>query len=356
MTVSSSRAFRVRALFPAAENSPDMNRRTALLPALAAILALAACVPASPATPADEPAPSAPLTEAASYPVTIDNCGFDVTVAAPPERIVTIKSTSTELVLALGLGDRLVGTAFSDGELPAGLTLPAHNPPVLSDKAPGSEAVLAVEPDFILAGWESNLTSENAGDRGDLATWGISTYVAPPACQAPEYQPNPLTFEDIFSFILEAGALLGVPETAEALVADQVQALQGIDPVTSHPTAVWYSSGSETPFVGGGIGAPQLLMDTAGLVNINAGVNETWASVAWEAIADEDPDLIVLVDSAWNSAEHKISVLESMPVTAAMTAVKNGNYLIVDFPASEAGIRSVEAAASLAEQAKALGW
>src|SRR5699024_7490617 len=112
-------------------------------------------------------------------------------------RIVTIKSTSTELVLALGAGDRLVGTAFSDGDVPEELALPDPPPPVLSDTAPQNESVLAVEPDFVLGGWESNFTADNAGERADLDSLGVATYVAPPACQGQGYQPSPLTFEHI---------------------------------------------------------------------------------------------------------------------------------------------------------------
>jgi len=337
---------------------PGAFART-LTVASASALALAACASApgaagpSPESPAASPAPP-PSASPAGFTAPVDNCGFHLAVDSAPERIVTIKSTSTELVLALGLGEKLVGTAFPDGDLPDHLTLPNPPPPVLSEKAPGSEAVLAVEPDFIFAGWESNLTAENAGERADLAELGIATYVAPPACQEAPYQPAPLTFEHIFAYITEAGALLGAPEAAADLVAAQRAELAAITPAAGSPTAVWYSSGSDIPFVGGGIGAPQLLMETAGLRNINADLPETWASVAWEAIAAEDPDLIVLVDSAWNSVDHKIQVLESNPVTAAMTAVREGSYLVVDFPASEAGVRSVAAAASLAEQAA--GW
>lgn len=282
--------------------------------------------------------------------MSIDNCGFKLTVESAPERIVTIKSTSTELVLALGLGERLVGTAFPDGDLPGDLAMPDPAPPVLSDKAPGSEAVLAVEPDFVLAGWESNFTDETAGAREDLDSWGIGTYVATPACQDPQYQPDPLAFEHIFDYVTEVGSLLGEPERAADLVASQRSELERLTPSTAGLSAVWYSSGSDIPFVGGGIGAPQLLMDTAGLRNINEELEDTWASVAWEAIADEDPDVIVLVDSAWNTAENKIEVLTSTPVTAAMPAVQNSRYLTVAFPASEAGVRSVRAAISLTDQ------
>ncbi len=291
-----------------------------------------------------------------SAPEQIDNCGFSLTMDAAPERIVTIKSSTTELVLALGAGDRIVGTAFPDGDLPEGLQFPEPAPPELAEKAPGSEAVLAVEPDLIIAGWESNLTAENAGEREDLESWGIASYVAPPACEEPEYRPTPLTFEHIFDYILETGTLIGEEEAAAEIVAAQRETLEGITTPEETLSALWYSSGSDIPFVGGGIGAPQLLMEAAGLRNINENLEETWASVSWEAIADADPEVIVLVDSAWNSVEYKIEKLESNPVTAAMTAVKHGRYLTIDFPASEAGIRSVDAAASLAEQVAEIDW
>src|SRR5699024_9872429 len=77
------------------------------------------------------------------------------------------------------------------------------------------------EPDIVFAGWESNFTSETAGEREELAELGITTYVAPPACQEPQYQPNPLTFDDIFDYLTQTGELLGAPEAAAELVAAQ---------------------------------------------------------------------------------------------------------------------------------------
>lgn len=286
----------------------------------------------------------------AGYPVTVDNCDTEVTVEAPPERIVTIKSTSTELVLSLGLADRLVGTAFSDGPLPEHLTDAGADVPVLAERAPSSEVVLGAEPDLVLAGWESNFSADSAGERSELTDLGIATYVNPAACLEEAYQPDPLTFQHIFDDITEAGDLLGAPEAAEALVAEQQDTLAQVQPSTGGLTALWYSSGSDIPYVGGGIGAPQLLLETVGLTNIMADVPETWASGSWEDIAAQNPDVIVLVDSAWNTAEHKIEVLESSPVTSTMDAVLDQRYLVVPFPASEAGVRSVPAAVDLSDQ------
>lgn len=296
---------------------------------------------------AAEPAPTA--TEPAS--VTVTNCGFELTVDSPPQRIVTIKSTSTELVLALGLGDRIVGQAFPDGPVPADLA--SVDVPVISDFAPSEEAVLELEPDFVFGGWESNFTAENAGERAELKDLGIGSYVSPAACKG-EYQPAHLSFDDIFGYITEAGEILGAPDAAADLVAAQSAELADISADDSGKTALWWSSGTDTPYVGAGIGAPQLVLDTIGLKNIAGDVDDTWTSFNWEAVIAANPDVIVLVDASWNTAESKKAYLASNPATANLDAVKNERYLVVPFAAGEAGVRSVAAATSLAEQLAAL--
>ena len=55
-------------------------------------------------------------------------------------------------------------------------------------------------------------------------------------------------------------------------------------------------------------------------------------------------------DSDWNSATHKMDYLAGNPATAAMTAVQQKRYIVVPFASSEAGVRSVEAAVSIATQ------
>ena len=93
-----------------------------------------------------------------------------------------------------------------------------------------------------------------------------------------------------------------------------------------------------------------MLMQAAGLENIAADVEDTWTPYSWEVVAERNPDVIVLIDSSWGKAEKKIEILESNPVTAKLDAVREGRYLVLPFPASEAGVRSVTAVASLVEQ------
>ncbi|TFD69094.1 putative F420-0 ABC transporter substrate-binding protein [Cryobacterium sp. Hb1] len=322
---------------------PRIVARLAALTAVSLLLSGCAATVAPAATSTDAPAASA------NYPITVDNCGTSVTVTTAPERIVSIKSSATELLLALGVGDRIVGSAFLDGPLPESLETIGADLNVISDFLPGQEAVLALNPDFIYGGWESNFTADGAGERDALTALGVSTYVSPAACKG-ERMPNPLTFDTVFTEIEEAGAIFGAAPVAADLVSTLQDELAALEPTSTDTTALWYSSGTTTPYVGAGIGSPEMIMQAAGLSNIFADVSDTWTSVGWESVIEANPSVIVLVDATWNTAASKITHLESDPATQVLDAVKNQRFIILPFASTEAGIRNVEAASSVITQ------
>jgi iron complex transport system substrate-binding protein len=332
------------------------RRRTTTVSAALLLLTLAGCASESAAgsSATGAAAASAPSSSATFSPVTLDNCGTTVRVTTPPTHVVTIKSTSTEMLLALGLQKTIVGTAFSDGPVPTQDQAAYSAIPVLSDQVPGQEALLAAKPDFVYGGWESNFSADGAGDRAGLAKLGIGTYVSPAACKESGYQPDPLTFDDVFNEVREVAGIFGVKARAETLITRQKAQLASITKPAKPVTALWYSSGSGTPYVGAGIGAPQMIMNAVGLTNVFADVHDTWTSVGWEKIVAADPDVIVLIDASWNTAASKITALEQNPATNQLTAVREHHYLTLPFPASEAGVRNADAAVSLSQQLAAL--
>ncbi len=288
---------------------------------------------------------------ATDYPLTIENCGATITFDAPPERVVTIKSTATELLLALGLAEKIVGVGFQDGPVPDAWA-PATPLPILADRVPSQEVVLEAEPDFVYGGWESSFAADGAGTRDGLHALGVATYVAPTACRS-QGTPDKLSFEDVFDQIVEMGAIFDVEDRATQLVAEQRTMLEEIKPA-SNLTGLWYSSATSTPYVGAGLGGPQMTMEALGIANIFADVEDTWTSASWEAIVDADPDVMILVDAAWNSVDQKITLLNDNPATANLSAVQNERYITIPFPAAEPGIRSIPAAADLARQLQEL--
>lgn len=298
--------------------------------------------------------PSDATTQTA-YPIDVDTCGTTTTFTKAPERVVTAKSSTMEMMLALGVGDKIVGTSYLDGPLAPwlaaepGATSQAVTTP-LSEKLAGQESLLELEPDLVYVGWESNLSADGMGERASYEKLGVNTLVSPSACKGSDYQPNPLTYEDVFSEIQLMGRVFDAQDQANSIVENERQELAKITKDTRGLSALWYSSGSKIPFVGGAKGSAQLTMDTIGLTNIGADIDDTWGQMSWEKVIEADPDVIVLVDSAWGSTEKKIGVLESNPATAQLTAVKNKNYLVVPFPATEAGVRTVSAATDLSAQ------
>src|SRR5690606_26514684 len=122
-----------------------------LLAALAVVAltatVLAGCAGA--ATPAAIEAPDASGSPTASGAVTVVNCGVEVSFERAPERVVTILSSTTEAMLALGLGDRIVASAYQNSPVVPQWAKVQGSIPVIADRVPGQEAVLALEPDLI---------------------------------------------------------------------------------------------------------------------------------------------------------------------------------------------------------------
>jgi iron complex transport system substrate-binding protein len=322
-------------------------------PAAIVAIALASMLLAGCSAASAQPA-STSSSSAVDEPVVVQNCDTKVTFAKAPKRVVSIKSTSTEILLALGLGDRIVGTAFQDGPVPARWKTQAAGLHKISDFMPSEEALLALEPDMVYSGWESAFSPDQAGTRAELTALGVSSYVQPAACRTAG-APAKLTFSDVFRELKQVGRIFRVDAAAAKLVEQQKVELASIRKSTKGLTALWYSSGTDTPYVGAGTGAPELVMETVGLKNVAAEVKQTWSSLGWESIVADDPDVIILIDASWNTAASKISSLESNPATQNLTAVKNHRYITLPFPASEAGVRTVDAAVSVSKQLKALG-
>lgn len=87
-----------------------------------AMVLLAGC--GSKETPADQPVPETPDTEATdqteaegtegaqAFPVTFtDDVGREVTIEKEPETLISIQTSNTEILYALGVGDRLIGVS-----------------------------------------------------------------------------------------------------------------------------------------------------------------------------------------------------------------------------------------------------
>ncbi|MGC0417764.1 ABC transporter substrate-binding protein [Embleya sp. AB8] len=333
MTRAPLRPFRSeRSIRPA--RAPRSTRAGLAAAALLLVGALGACTGA-PA--ADQPAAAAGSSHPA--PVSVSRCGVTTTVAAPPSRLVTLNQGATEVALALDLQTRMAGTAYLDDAVPAKWKAAYDTVPVLSEKYPTKEKLLAARPDFLYASYSSAFTDKVAGTRDELGSQGITTYLSPLAC-ADNKQVAPVSFQAVWDELGDVAEVFGVAPRAAAIRDAQQQQLAELAAKSAGKglNVFWYDSGTKTPYVGAGHGGPQLVLDAVGAHNVFGTLPGDWQNASWEQVVAADPDVIVLADAGWDTAQSKIDYLEHDPVLSKLSAVRHRAFVVVPFSESTPGV------------------
>ncbi|TDQ54227.1 ABC transporter substrate-binding protein [Actinorugispora endophytica] len=302
------------------------------------------------------------------YPRTIENCGREVTVEAPPQRAVSLNQGSTEILLSLGLADRMVGTATWTDPVAEDLAEANATVPRLADDRPSFERVLAEEPDFVSASFTSVLGEGGVAPRDDFEDLGVATYLSPADCAKSDSgdgdgsRDEPLTMDAVYQEVRDLALLFGVEERGEELVAG----LQGrLDAATADVdaadvTVLYWFANSESPYMAGCCGAPGVITRELGAENVFDDTRDEWPQINWETVADRDPDVLVIGDLTRESqtaetAAAKIAFLESNPVTRHMDAVRNERYILLSGAAMNPSIRTVEGVEQVALGLRDLG-
>ncbi|WP_336250322.1 ABC transporter substrate-binding protein [Stomatohabitans albus] len=291
-------------------------------------------------------------TTAAAYPVTIENCGLSITYEKAPERAITMNQGATEVMLALGLEKQMAGTAYLDDTAISDRFKAAYDQvPVIAEKYPTFEQFLAAKPDFAYASYQSAFSEKNNKERPALKDDGINTYVSDFGCDQDKDQPA--SWERVNDQIMDIAKIFGQNEKGEMLVKDMTATLDKVKDNKAGKGAkvVWWDSGkTDAPFVAGGTGGPQLLMDAVGLENAFKSEQSNWFNGTWENFVAADPDWIVLADASWDTAQSKIEHAKADPVLKELRAVKEDKFVTLPFSQTTPGVTLVDGVESLDKQ------
>lgn len=338
-------------------------RRTAAL-LLAPVLLLTACG-ASTAGRQDED-----KATGAGYPRTVGNCGHRVTLKSAPQRVVSLDQGTTEILLSLGLADRMAGTATWTDPVMKGLQKANASVPRLADNNPSFEKVLDAAPDFVTASFVSTLGKGGVATREQFEKLGVPAYVSPSDCAAGKDNDSggdgsrgePLTLDAVYGEIRDLAHATGVDARGEKLVArlkERVRtATDGLD--ASGVSLMYWFANSESPYLAGCCGAPGAITRAVGAENVFSDTHDEWPQINWETVADRDPDVIVLGDltrksQTAESAEAKIRFLETNAATRNLTAVKKKRYVLLSGQAMNPSLRTVEGIEQVAAGLRELG-
>jgi len=258
-------------------------------------------------------ASEAPATAGVSFPVTItDDDGVPVTLDAPPERIVTFAPSATEIVFALGLGERLVGVSGAFDDYPAA----AKGIDEIGGAGdfgvdPNIEKVVSLRPDLFLTISGGEQWKKRLRDLGVPVFTTDSTDVA-----------------DVFHDIETVGLLTGTVDAAEAVVsrmrgeAADVEGRVDGDPAVTCFYEVYYppltTVGPDT-FIGD-------LLARAGCRSVSARARSDYPQWSVEDLVRQDPQ-VYLVSSESGASPRAVA---SRPGFDAVAAIAAGRVVPID--------------------------
>ena len=236
-----------------------------------------------------------------------DDWGRTVALAAPATRIVSLAPATTELVFALGAGERLVGrTAWCDYPAEAARVTSVGN-----GIGPNVEAIAGQRPDLVLL----YPSESNRAALGQLEQLGIAVAVLEQDAIA-EWQRT----------VRAVGVLVGREATADSLLADVNAALAAVRAAPSADSpSVFIAVGANPPIAIGQGSFMAELVQLAGGRNAFADIAGPSAPVSLEAIVARDPAIVLVL-----GPDSVTGIVARRPGWPAIRAVREGRLRAVD--------------------------
>jgi len=291
-------------------------------------------VPSAPpsAPPPPQPSPQPAASPETAFPLTLtDGEGTEITLDAPPERVVSLSPANTEIVFALGAGDVLVGgTDFDDFPAEA-----AGLPDVATFTGVLMEQVVDLDPELVLAAGNGFTPAPDIERMRELGFPVLVVYAE--------------TVDEVLADIELIGLAIDREDEATDLTAgmrDRIEEVTTAPRDSREEPRVFYQIGSEPEIYGP---APESFI--ADMVQLAGGEpittsDPTVFSIPLEQLVTADPEIIVVGDAAYGVCPDQVA---ARPGWREMTAVREGAIRPIDDTiVTRPGPRLAEGLASLA--------
>ena len=285
--------------------------------------------------------------------VSVDSCNRTVTFDSPPQRAISNDVNLTEMMLVLGLSDKMVGYTGISGwkTLDEEMRLGVKQLPELSPKYPTKEVLVGADADFFFAGWNYGMKVGGEVTPETLKPFGINVYELTESC-IHIMTKKKVSMDDMYNDLLNLGLIFQIENRAKKLVdayrSDLNNFTQKLEPIAAKKVFV-YDSGEDTPFTAGRYAMPTALIEAAGGINIMDDFQKSWGTVTWEEVIDRNPEVVVIVNYGKVTAEQKRKFMMSNPAFANIDAVKNDRFVTLEYVEATPGPRNIKAIKKLAK-------
>jgi len=266
------------------------------------------------------------------YPITIiDSAGRNVTFDKEPQRVVAISSTQVMVLLALGVGDRIVGASDTVIQDPLLMSLLPRKDIVNTGgfSSPSIEAILSAKPDLVIfyASFYRSVYDEIASKLPrDIKVVYFDLY----------------KLDRVFDEIYKLGLIFNRVDRALNIISKWSSRLISVAAKTADISSidrvkVFFEGYTELAAAGPGSGWHQALT-LAGGINIFGDVSQAYPKVSPEAVIERNPSVIIKVVSltTYNpckavdtkTLESIYKTIVSRPGWSEISAVKNNRVYV----------------------------
>ncbi len=234
-----------------------------------------------------------------------DDLGRRVKIPETIERAVSLAPNLTEIIFAIGAGDKIVGvTSFCNYPIEA-----QKIQKVGDTLSPNIENIIALKPQIVLVSTASQIETFTK----TLEQQGITVFVT-----------NPNSLEDIYKSIYQTGEILGRNGKAQEVVDDLKKRVADVEARTNtaKEIKVFLQISDEPLFT---IGKESFLTDLiarSGGVSVTETVETAYPKISKETALALNPEAVILSDSEDNREPNE--VFKNSP------AVKNGKVFRIN--------------------------
>lgn len=267
-----------------------------------------------------------------------DREGNEFTLPSKVEKIISTAPSNTEVLVALGLSDKLVAVDKYSADVEG----VSSDIPQIDFRNPDAETLISLEPDLIIASGHNKVGDE---DPFQLVKEAGITVV---------YIPSSYSIDGIYGDIEFIGEITKTQKQAKELVSDmkkEVEAVKAIGDTITDKKKVYFEIGASSSLYSfGNETFLNEMIEIIGAENIFANEN-SWISPTPESVIDANPDVILTNVPDANGVK-SIDSIKARDGWDSVTAVKEDQVYQIDKNSSSRPSQNVIKA--LKEMAKAV--